>query len=379
MGTTESVIGESFWSETKPVVLSPEVGLEEWLDRQSHLLGHVLFKTSGSTGHAKYVCLSRAALRASAAMVNDHLQATEADVWLGVLPEYHVGGFGVAARASLLGCGVVLTRSEWSPRSFCEEASICGATLTSLVPTQVFDLVDQRCQAPSTLRAVLVGGGNLEPDLEERARALGWPLLKTFGMTETASQVATQAMGSDQEAPMMLLLGWEAHTNEDSLLRVRGDALFSGYVWWNGKDYHFDDTGEWFLTSDFVRLKGRQLEFVGRSQHRLKIKGELVHLAALRLDLERVARALGVDPLAATLIAVSHPRDEHALVLITEKQLSSDQHLMLQNGYNERAIGLVRLFESFVVPELPRTSLGKLREAELQQMVDALTSPNSLP
>ena len=383
MGALASVIiTEDFWRQTEPLLMSPHAGLEHWLGAQPAFQGRVFFKTSGSTGEAKYVCLSRAALRASARMVNAHLEATGADRWLGALPQHHVGGFGVAARASESGSAVSFLTSAWNPLEFCQAVTCIGATLTSLVPTQVFDLVAASSRAPSTLRAVLVGGGALESGLEREARAMGWPLLKTFGMTETASQIATQPLGSDQDSPLVLLPGWEADTNPEGFLRVRGEALFSGYILGDGDSYHVDaarDEQGWFVTPDLVRLDGNSLVFVGRSGHRLKIKGELVNLAALRLDLEAAALACGQDPLASTVIAVPHLRDEHTLVLVTESQLSEEQREHLRQRYDSAVNGLVRLQKAIAVPQLPRTALGKLEEAALEREVKARMHPQSLP
>ena len=50
---------------------------------------------------------------------------------------------------------------------------------------------------PASLRAILLGGGPIPTALLERARAAGYPVLTTYGMTETASGIAVG--GSDAE------------------------------------------------------------------------------------------------------------------------------------------------------------------------------------
>ncbi len=79
---------------------------------------------------------------------------------------------------------------------FAEEMNEGAVTLTSLVPTQVHDLVQCALACPPSLRAVVVGGAELDPVLGERARELGWPVLQSYGMTEAASQVATASLAS---------------------------------------------------------------------------------------------------------------------------------------------------------------------------------------
>lgn len=50
-----------------------------------------------------------------------------------------------------------------------------GARWSSLVPTQVVDLVNGEIQAPPGVRCIIVGGGALDMETGRRARALGWP------------------------------------------------------------------------------------------------------------------------------------------------------------------------------------------------------------
>lgn len=388
METVETLITDGFWEAEEPLVTSGNESLRAWVRNQTRLRGHVLFETSGSTRQAKHVCLSRRALQHSAMMVNHHLQTTPADVWFRALPARHVGGFGVAARAALGGMASHYLNGDWDPMTFSQEIRRLGATLTALVPTQVYDLVAASLSSPPSLRAVLVGGGSLSPELEKRARGLGWPLLKTFGMTETASQIATQPLGGDAGAAMQILSGWEARTEPDTnLLCVRGPALFTGYALEMGASYHFiprDGMNGWFTTSDHVELRRMKagdltLTFLGRSSQRLKIKGELVNLAPLRLELESLASRHGLDPTAVTLAAVAHPRDGQALILVAEARIPPAARDLLVEAYNAAAPGLLRVNRVLTVPEVPRTPLGKIEEAALQQALEALTTQKCLP
>ena len=62
---------------------------------------------------------------------------------------------------------------------------------SSLVPAQVLDLVRAGLRPPPVLRAIVVGGGAISAELYRDARALGWPVLPSYGMTECCSQIAT--------------------------------------------------------------------------------------------------------------------------------------------------------------------------------------------
>ena len=347
-----------------------DMTIDTWLAQQRDLEDCTLFQTSGSAGNPKHVALSQSALQASALIVNAHLQATEADVWFGVLPRHHIGAYSIHTRADLSSASVVWSYGKWNPLAFREACLHHEVTLTSLVPTQVYDLVSAGRKAPPTLRAVLVGGGALSTTLNQDAHALGWPILKTYGMTETASQVATQPLGSRSDAPLVILPGWETDLTADGFLSLRGEALFSGYVEEKSDEgFHFEPHHGWFTTADRVSLRNNTLTFLARDCDRLKIKGELVNLANLRADLEAVAVSCQRSPTDSTLVAADDPRDGQALVLVAPQK----DHAPLLEALAARIPSFLRPKRAVTLDALPRTALGKLDEASLADAVDALT------
>ena len=224
------------------------------------------FRTSGSTGSARLVCHSREGLMASAAAVNGVLGATSEDVWLCALPPYHVGGCGIYLRAHNSGSDTYDLKPGWDPHSFARQCEVHRATLSSLVPTQLYDLVKASIPAPTTLRAVLVGGGAFAETLERQARSLGWPTRRTYGLTEAGSQVATQGDGGE----MVVLPHLQAAVGDNGRLRLRGASLARGYLVHEPRgDWAFEelvDGDGWFETDDLVELDGQYLRFLGARQ-----------------------------------------------------------------------------------------------------------------
>ena len=359
----EYVKNAAFWEDSRPCVLinpkapypkHPE--LQHWLENQPDLASHVLFQTSGTESGPKFVALSRRALLASATAVNAHLKVTSEDRWFGALPLFHVGGIGVVARAHQAQTECQIFSQRWCPSAFVNACDTFRASLTSLVPTQVYDLVERQLQAPKTLRALLTGGGVLEHSLEKSAISLGWPILKTYGMTETASQVATQAETRDWLDVLPL---WDLRTDTDGRLLIKGDALFTGYVEECEDSFillqPFDTEG-YFRSHDRVERQGTRLRFLKREAHMLKIRGDLVNLQSLRDQLGRDAAELAIDPRAVTIAAASHPRDGHHLALVIEKGIDG---AALQKRFNETAPPAQRLRGIRITPEIPRSPLGK--------------------
>ena len=79
----------------------------------------IWIRSSGTTGRGevRWVALSKNAFLVSAQAVNKHLQVTPGDVWLRCLPEFHVGGLSIHARA-FLGQNEIVVSASWDILSF---------------------------------------------------------------------------------------------------------------------------------------------------------------------------------------------------------------------------------------------------------------------
>jgi O-succinylbenzoic acid--CoA ligase len=336
------------WSgERTHVLLNPRMPSDERerlerLARAARLRSHIIVATSGSSGILKLVALSKEAVLASAAAVNERLEATSADVWCAVLPEFHVGGLGIFARAHLAGSRVV--PMPWSVRAIFDS----DATLVSLVPAQVHDLIASGLKPPPRLRAILVGGGVFHIDLDTRARELGWPVLASYGMSECASTIAVRDV---------LLSHLEARADDDGRLAFRGASLFSGYITEDG--FNDPKIEGWFLSDDVGEVNGRSLHVHGRRGDFIKIGGESVDIARLDRILESVRG--GVD---AALIAMPDERLGHVIHVAA----AGDSEQLIER-FNERVMPFERIRRAHRVRSIPRSSLGKLLRAELTRSV----------
>ena len=191
----------------------------------------VLF-TSGSSSGAKAVVLSRRAFHAAANASAERLGWQSDDRWLLSLPLAHVGGLSVLIRCLTAGQTVVLPDPEVAltteslARCIAEEAP----TLLSLVPTQLSRLLGlSGWNLPRSVRAVLVGGASCPPALVQEAMQRGWPLRRTYGMTETCAQVATAHQDQAPGAALPLVAGVEARI-QGGVIQLKARSLLSAYV-----------------------------------------------------------------------------------------------------------------------------------------------------
>lgn len=359
--------------------------LEARLNLAKHLQGHIFVLSSGTTsarGLPKWIALSKRAILASAEASNATLNESSDDVWLHLLPEFHVGGMGIWARSHLSGSRVVKAGLvKWSASCGLKAMGEARATLVSLVPAQVHDLVQLGAPAPPTLRAVLVGGGRIEPTLFQSARQLGWPLLRTYGMTETASQAATEDLNSLDAAPpdepeFWVLPHLEADCDSESRIKLRGESLLSGWIV-EGANHkaHFEDPKNeagWFTTQDLGDVEGRRLRVTGRSQSIVKVLGELVSLVKLESILTTIAGVLSQE---LAIVPLPDSRRGVRLVLAISPLITDAQAIAIQAAFADQVMPYERIQAVARVAEIPRTELGKVMSNTLLQMCIEASPP----
>lgn len=345
-------------------------GVTAFLQNEVGICSAVVIPTSGSSGEAKFVILSKHAILASARAVNLHCGIQKNDRWLGGLSTFHVGGLGIYARAYCNGAEVVpMPWENWRRDGgpLLDAITATGATLTSLTPVHLCDLVRAGAVAPESLRMVFLGGGRVDRNLVDRARSLGWPLRVTYGMSEAASQIATSQ--GDETDRLPILANWECREGPDARLQIRGEALFSGYARREGERWIYvpsqNDKG-WFTTEDRCEVSDGTLRFIGRADDAVKVFGELVSLSGLQTRLD----ILGIT---GVILAVPEERRGNELVLVVEGdgKAARDQ-LNINLPFVEQVSRVISM------SELPRTDLGKLDLAAIRKVItgEPSTSPS---
>ncbi len=341
-------------------------GLVDFLHGEVGVRSAVVLATSGSSGTAKWVVLSKEAILASARAVNAHCGVSSNDRWLAGLSSFHVGGMGIFARACSNGADVFqMPWDSWTRdgRAFVRAVRESDATLTAMTPVHLYDLVRSGVKCPESLRGVLLGGGRVEPSLVDRAGELGWPVWVSYGMSEAASQIATSIKGAYEWLP--ILPHWECRLGEGGILCLRGEALFSGYAVRGEHGWRFEeatDESGWFVSGDRCELDGGKLRFVARADDGVKVSWELISLSHLN---ERVHEC----GLTGLVVAIPHLRRENELVLVIESGGESDLA-----RYNDGLSAIERASRLVVMGDLPRTEGGKVDRAAIRAQLSSAQS-----
>ena len=289
-----------------------------------HAGAAAIIYTSGTGGEARGAVLTRSALLASARASAANLGWEADDRWLLCMPVARIGGLSIITR-SLSARRCVMLSSRFDAEAFPEWIARHGVTLVSLVPTMLTRVLDAHpaWMAPANLRAVLVGGAAASRKLLARAAARRIPIVVTYGLTETCSQVAATSYAARYAAS-----DWGAGTPlpgidvrvRDGRIEVRGPVLMAGY--WNETPLAADT---WFDTGDLGDLDARGcLHVIDRRADLIVTGGENAYPAEVERALEAfpgiaAAGVFGVPDevwghtVAAALVAESMPRSDPAL------------------------------------------------------------------
>jgi len=336
------------------------------LEHSNALPAHLWLSTSGSTVQ-KWVGLAKSAILASAKSVNDHLSSDQADIWINALPYFHVGGMGIYARADLSRATVFdFTegwKRKWDASAFVDFIRLKRGTLTSLVPAQLHDLIKLNRGPPSSLRALIIGGGELQPLLYEKAVELGWPVLPSYGLTECASQVATAGLESwthGKYPDLQLLNHIQARVQEDRLA-FSGSSLLSLYAFVEGKEIRFVDpkVNGWYMSEDRGSIDQRCVTVAGRADSMIKVSGENVDLFRLNKFLQTLAMQMSVE---TEVVLFAMPDDRLGKCVHMAAECVNENNVSaLVDAFNLKVLPFEKIRKTHCIMPLPRSPLGKIR------------------
>ena len=344
--------------------------------------------TSGTTGRPKGAVLSHANHRASAAAWSAFLGQRPADRWLACLPLYHVGGLAIVDRAARWGVPVVVQR-RFDPAAVARALVEDEVSHLSLVATMLRALLEahEGRPVPVTLRAILLGGGPTPAPLVREAAGRGWPVVPTYGMTETASGVTALPAGeaalrpgsagrplpgvelairvADRDARRPDAQDEGARPGEVGEILVRGPIVFAGY---DGRPVETAAAlaGGWLRTGDLGSIdEAGCLTVVDRRDDLLISGGENVYPA----EVEAVLRT---HPAVEDAAVVGRPDARWGSVpvaaVVARPGTSIDPAELA--GFCRARLAAYKVPVALrLVAALPRSAGGKLLRREVRTML----------
>lgn len=304
----------------------------------------LIIATSGSEGMPKAVRLPWRAVAAAARMSGRALGPRPGDAWLACLPLHHIGGAMIPYRCWRAGA-TALIHEGFDAEAVMRDLHRYHVTHVSLVPPMLARLLDLGVPPPS-LRHAIVGGAAINGPLLDRARAAGWPVVSSYGMTETCATATLDGRP---------LPGVRVRVAESGVLEIASAALIAGYL---GQP----DVGEWFTTRDLgvIESDGR-VTVTGRADDMLVSAGVNVHPLEVEARLAacpgiREAGVTGVaDPVWGDVIAAVYEGEAHEATV--------------ESWCRAHLPGPRRPRRFLRVERLPRTASGKLDRRLLPTLI----------
>ncbi len=305
----------------------------------------LIVATSGSEGAPKGVRLPWRAVAAAARMSARALDLKPGDVWLACLPLFHVGGAMIPYRCWRAGA-TALVHEGFDAAAVLRDLRDQRVSHISLVPPMLAKLLDAGVAPPLTLRHALVGGAALAEPLLDRARAAGWPIRTSWGMTETCATATLD--GRPLPGVRMRVAG-------AGTLDVASPARMAGYL---GQG----NAGEWLPTRDLGTIDADGcVRVTGRADDMLVSAGINIHPA----DVEsRLAACPGIRE--AGVAGVADPVWGDIVAAVYEGEAGEATVEAWCRAHLPRAQRPRRFLR---VAGLPRTASGKLDRRALSSLV----------
>jgi o-succinylbenzoate---CoA ligase len=345
-----------------PRVITPEI------PRILHPDALIMVPTGGSTGQVRFAMHTWETLMVAVRGFQTHFQAQTVNSFC-VLPLHHVSGLMQVMRSLTTGGRLVVL--PFQELAAGDRGGVDPADFfLSLVPTQLQRLLQNRDHGRWLARfpTILLGGGPAWAELLTTARTQRLRLAPTYGMTETAAQVATlkpqDFLAGNTSCGQVLphvrvqvrrLSGESLDSLQPGSLAIQSDAVALGYYphCFPNREFHTDDLG--FLDSQ------QHLHIVGRYSDKIITGGENVYPA----EVEAAIRATGL----VQDVVVLGVGDRHWGQAITALYVPMQDDLTVEqlNQSLHSLSKFKRPKQWIALSQLPRNAQGKVNRLALQE------------
>jgi acyl-CoA synthetase (AMP-forming)/AMP-acid ligase II len=349
--------------------------------------GGIFLCTSGTTGTPKGILLREAQLAHVASNVADWHQLDRADRGYCSLPLFHVNAEVVGLLATLRAGAYLAVDRKFSRRGFWDLITADRITWINAVPAIISILsMDPPADPPRELRFVRSASAPLpRASLERFEKALGVPVIETYGMTEAASMITANPLdgprkpgsaGRPAGSEVRVGLPGGAAAGAASMgatsigrVLIRGAGVITGYAS-GGRPGAIDPDG-WLDTGDLGYLDADGYLFlVGRSDDVINRGGEKIYPR----EIEEILLAQPGVRSAAVIGAADEVLGERpvAYVVADGAAVADEVEALLRAVCAERLPRHKQPSEFWLVDEMPLGPTGKISRRLLKEAVAAL-------
>jgi malonyl-CoA/methylmalonyl-CoA synthetase len=343
--------------------------------------------TSGTTGRSKGAMLSHDNMLSNAVVLKDYWGWRPGDVLIHALPIFHVHGLFVALHGALINGSKMIWCAKFDPKFVVRK--LPEATVFMGVPTLYVRLLNEPGldnNAVRNMRLFVAGSAPLliETFNEWQART-GHTILERYGMSETAMLTSNPYQGERRGGTVGFALpgvtlrvqgddGQSLGIDDIGGIQVKGPNVFKGYWRMPEKTKEEFTADGFFKTGDVGKIDQRgYITIVGRSKDLIISGGYNVYPAEIEgyiNDLPGVAES--------ALIGVPHPDfGEVGVAVVISKPGASLKPDDLVGVLKSKLANFKIPKQCFVVPELPRNTMGKVQKNLLREQYKGLFAARS--
>lgn len=352
--------------------------------RRADDLAAILY-TSGTTGRSKGAMLTHGNMASNARTLQRYWGWQRGDVLIHALPIFHVHGLFVASHGALLNGSKMIWFARFDPKATI--ARFAEATVFMGVPTLYVRLLAEAAltrAACAHMRLFVAGSAPLLPETfaEFRERS-GHTIVERYGMSETIMLTSNPYHASDGERRAgtvgFALPGVSVRVHGDDGrpcapgeiggIQVRGPNVFKGYWRMPEKTAEEFTADGWFKTGDVGKIEADgRVSIVGRSKDLIISGGYNVYPAEVEGYLNEMP---GVAESA--VIGVPHPDfGEGVVAVVVPRAGAQPEPDELIGALKTRIANFKVPKHLFLVPELPRNTMGKVQKNLLREQHQAL-------
>ncbi len=265
--------------------------ITDWLDDSPV----IMVNTSGSTGTPKTILLKKEWMQYSAVTTCNYLGIKEGDTALLCIPAQYIGGKMMIVRAMTIGLNLLIREASGNPFSGLAEP----VDFAAITPYQLHQSLINLKTHPM-VKTLIVGGGEINPELENRVQELPVKVFSTYGMTETSSHVALRRVNGSEKTEYYSIIGNTAiETDERGCLVLENSDLFDGRL----------------ITNDLVEIVDEK-RFIWKGRY-----DNIINSGGVKLVPEKIEKAIAhLIPGKFIICGMKDEKLGHALTLVIEKE-----------------------------------------------------------
>lgn len=339
--------------------------------------------TSGTTGRSKGAMLSHENMLSNALVLKDYWGWKKGDVLIHALPIFHVHGLFVALHGALINGSKMIWLAKFDPKLVVRK--LPEATVFMGVPTLYTRLLAEpglNRESCRNMRLFVAGSAPLLIEtFNEWQQRTGHTILERYGMSETVMLTSNPYEGGERRGgtvgfalPGVSLRvqgddGKSLPTGEIGAIQVKGPNVFQGYWRMPEKTREEFTADGYFKTGDVGKIDERgYISIVGRSKDLIISGGYNVYPAEIEGYINEIP---GVAESA--LVGVPHPDfGEVGVAVVIAKPGSAPEPAEILASLKSRLANFKIPKRCFVVPELPRNTMGKVQKNLLRDQYKTL-------